>query len=296
MTRTKKDMGITGEKTTTVTKKETVKRRTVKKKENEKIVEKKPLPDPDSINLDENRWKTTYANPEKEESKDNEKETLTPAQYFEKVKESVNNETEENIRRLYDITKKCLERYVITHQKAAAKDCYARCQSLVKEFKLVELGITKWVERSVIDTFIDDVADECVCIIEMANYPRPIPEEIIDKISETVEIFDQFFIIFTDYTGEQRKKVAKEKRDKDPILFGNIFIDGKVSNKMYFIGDWEDEYCDLTLSQMISKMAEKYDGEIVHDINEEQLSMKEIEEKIAGKVKAKNIHVGDVVN
>lgn len=28
-------------------------------------------------------------------------------------------------------------------------------------------------------------------------------------------------------------------------------IDGEISNRLYFIGDWIDEYCDLTLDGLI---------------------------------------------
>ena len=59
--------------------------------------------------------------------------------------------------------------------------------------------------------------------------------------------------------GEKRSKVEKERKDKDPIMFGNIFEDGKPSKKMYVIGDWVDDFCDLTLDKMLQQLAEKKD-------------------------------------
>ena len=56
--------------------------------------------------------------------------------------------------------------------------------------------------------------------------------------------------------------VPRAKKEKDPILFG---IFGKwnengecilASNRMYVIGDWTDEYCDLTLGRMLTEFAE----------------------------------------
>ena len=41
-------------------------------------------------------------------------------------------------------------------------------------------------------------------------------------------------------------------KKRDPILFGLI----KGSRKLYYICDWIDEYCDLTLSQLIDKIGE----------------------------------------
>jgi len=46
----------------------------------------------------------------------------------------------------------------------------------------------------------------------------------------------------------------KEKeKAKDPILFGVM----KNSRNLYFIADWEDEYCDLTLSKMLNVLGKK---------------------------------------
>lgn len=221
------------------------------------------------------------------EEKKEEEVTLTPSEYFETVKGKINEETAENVKRLFDVTMKQLKKFTITGQKSAAKELYVRCLYLEKELKLINLGITKYVKRTDIDDYIDNVADDCVCVIEMKNFDRTIPDEIIDTVSKSMDIFDEFYVVFTDYTGETRSKVAKEKRDKDPILFGNIFIDGKVSPKMYFIGDWVDDYCDLTLDKMVSEIAKKEskeESDIVYDISDET-NLDSIEELLFGTTK-----------
>lgn len=216
-------------------------------------------------------------------------ETLTPSQYFESVKEKMETETQENIKRLYNVAIDKLKKYIITGQSNAAKELYAKCLYLEKESKLLEKGVNRYVLRQDIEEYIENVADECVCVIEMRNFDRPIPDEIIDVVSDTMDIFDEFFIVFTDYTGEKRSKVEKERRDKDPILFGNIFVDGKVSPKMYFIGDWIDEYCDLTLDKMIEALASKTSNEenkdkYVYDISN-PTTLDEIETALFGSSK-----------
>ena len=234
---------------------------------------------------------TTSHFPDPEKKEEEKEEPLTPAEYFEKVKAKIQDETPENIKLLYDTAIKQLKKFQITGQKAAAKELYAKCLHFEKEFRLIEKGFTKYVRRSDIEDYIDNVADECVVVIEMRNYERDIPDDIIEKVSETMEIFDEFYIIFTDYTGEKRAKVAKEKRDKDPFLFGNIFIDGKVSPKMYFIGDWIDEFCDLTLDKMIesiSKKRKKEKEEILYDINDKDL-LNQIGEEFKSKVSSNSI-------
>jgi len=212
---------------------------------------------------------------------------LTPAEYFEKVKSKMTEETPENIQLLYNVTMDKLKKYMITGQKAAAKELYAKCIYLEKEQKLIDKGVTKYVLRTDIDKYINDIADDCVCVIEMRNFDRSIPDEIVDVVADTMDIFDEFYIVFTDYTGEKRSKVEKERRDKDPILFGNIFIDGKVSPKMYFLGDWVDDYCDLTLDKMIeaiAKESKRKENEIVYDIKDSSL-LDNIEEELFGTTK-----------
>ena len=220
---------------------------------------------------------------------------LTPAEYFEKVKSKMTEETSENIQLLYNTTMSKLKKYMVTGQKAAAKELYAKCIYLEKEQKLIDKGVTKYVLRTDIDNFIDNIADDCVCVIEMRNFDRPIPDEIVDVVAETMDIFDEFYVVFTDYTGEKRSKVEKERRDKDPILFGNIFIDGKVSPKMYFIGDWIDDYCDLTLDKMIeviAKESKKKKEEIVYDIKDSSV-LDNLENELFGTTKRINAKTVD---
>ena len=193
---------------------------------------------------------------------------ITPAEYFESIKNKMENETKANLMNLYKVALKNLKKFMITGQTPAAKIVYSKCKALEKEVELMDHGITTFINRDIIDKYIDDVADDCVVVIELRNYERNIPDDIIDKVADTKEIFDDFYIVFTDYTGEKRAKVAKERRDKDPILFGNIFEDGKPSKKMYFIGDWVDEYCDLTLDKMMNALKESgYADDVDHIVD-----------------------------
>ena len=234
---------------------------------------------------------------EKELPEEQKVEVLSPSEYFEKIKGKMVEETSENVAKIYDVAVKQMKRFIVTGQKTAAKDLYTRCLYLEKEMNLLDTGITKYVERKEIENYIDNVADDCVVVTTMSDYDRIIPDEIIDVVAEVMDIFDEFYIVFTDYTGEKRSKVEKERREKDPILFGNIYVDGRVSQKMYFIGDWIDEYCDLTLDKMVSEIAkkEKKDkSEIVYDINDMSI-LDNIEKELFGsstRVEARTVSRG----
>lgn len=89
------------------------------------------------------------------------------------------------------------------------------------------------------------------------NYMRVIPPKVIKTIEKVNkwEIFDNYVILHYDpdeksfaQTIEEKKKEDQKRRD--PILFGVI----RGSNKLYYITDWIDEYCDLTLDKFVETL------------------------------------------
>lgn len=100
-------------------------------------------------------------------------------------------------------------------------------------------------------------------------------------------MFDKYYILYTDftYTGEkissgEINNVSKEK-EKDPILFGAFVKDSTtierttyMGDKLYFIADWEDEYCDLTLDKLMREMPE-----VVHNLDKKKIKKALIEKK-----------------
>lgn len=194
---------------------------------------------------------------------------MTPYQYFQFVKSKVNKMNDENLNKLYSISSELLEKYKKTGQVKAAKKLAFHIKSILKEKEIIDLGITKFVYRDDIENYIDNIAKDVVKIIELKNYPREIPDELVETIEKTKDIFDEMYVLFTDYTGEVEKKVEKER---DPILFGS-FIDRTVdemSQRMYYLGDWVDEYCDLTLDKLVSQINKSIVKEISipNDTNE----------------------------
>ena len=75
------------------------------------------------------------------------------------------------------------------------------------------------------------------------------------------KLFDKMYVVFTDYTKREERRVEAIKREKDPILFGTFqdTATRTVVERFYFIGDWTDEYCDLTLDKMVAVVKEKAD-------------------------------------
>lgn len=124
-----------------------------------------------------------------------------------------------------------------------------------KEREIVRLGVNTFVYRDDIEFYISNVASDVVKIIDLESYEREIPDEIVDIIAQVKDKFDQLYVVFTDYTGKVERQITNERRAKDPILFGT-FQNGKtrsVIDRFYYLGDWVDEYCDLTLDKMVNE-------------------------------------------
>ena len=201
---------------------------------------------------------------------------LSPSEYFEQVKERKNHITDEDLRKVYDNCLELLNKYKITGQKKGMKKLMFHLECIEKEREIVKMGINTFIYRDDIEEYIDNVAKDTVKIIELENYEREIPDEIVNLIAEVKDKFDQLYVVFTDYTGKVERQIKKERREKDPIVFG-IFqnqANRTVIDRFYYLGDWEDEYCDLTLDKMVNETEKTGKRNIVKTIS----TPKDIEE------------------
>lgn len=199
--------------------------------------------------------------------------TLTPSEYFDRLKDAKQTITIEKLKQSYDVILKLAEKYQRTGQDRSLGKLKFLAETLNKEEKLIPLGVTTFVYRDTIEDYIDNVADDVVKIIELASYMREIPDEIVEVIDKTKDIFTDFYVVFTDYTGKEERRVEQERRDKDPIIFGCFKNSSCVADRFYFLGDWVDEYCDLTLDKLVDKYREKRDGNVpTHAIDLPQTS------------------------
>lgn len=197
-----------------------------------------------------------------EKLKENEpKAMLTPQEYFDVMKEKKNNVTSEDLKKIYDNCLELANKYRITGQIRGLRKILFCLESIEKEKKLVDMGITTFIYKDDIDFYIDTIAntrnrrERPVKIIELERYEREIPDEIVDVIVKTKELFDQMYVVYTDYTGKEERKVEAERKQKDPILFGTFQNREKkvCIDRFYYLGDWVDEFCDLTLDKMVNE-------------------------------------------
>lgn len=172
------------------------------------------------------------------------KDTITPSQYFENLKNAKQTITTDALKNSYSIFIKLAKKYNELGQTEFKTEPLKKIDFLVdvlsKEEKLIEIGVTTFIYKDVIEDYIENIADKTVKIIEMSRYMRKIPDDLVEVVDKTKELFDEFYVVFTDYTGQEERKVEKERRDKDPILFGAFKNGSNVSDRFYFLGDWVD--------------------------------------------------------
>jgi hypothetical protein len=113
------------------------------------------------------------------------------------------------------------------------------------ETHMLSIGITHFVsEESVVKFY--KVCKRGVRLDYLKNFTRTIPPELVElKVAaDELEIFDNYAVLHYD---PNKKSWAETKQEiaakRDPILFGLL----KGRSDLYILGDWTDEYCDLTL-------------------------------------------------
>ncbi len=118
-----------------------------------------------------------------------------------------------------------------------AKGCY---------YAISEADVVKFVEKT----------ERGVNLCYLKNFIRPLPQEVVDKLNEvnSYEVFDNYVVMHYDPKNKAHKETKKEEaKRKDPILFGVI----SGSRKLYYITDWVDEVCDLTLEKFVDTLGAK---------------------------------------
>jgi len=111
-------------------------------------------------------------------------ELLTPENYFEYVKSKKNEMTVENLDVFYKNTIYLLEKYKKTNQISAMKKLMFIVNSIEREKVAIHKGVTQYVYLEDIEEYINNVSSKVVKIIDLENYPREIPDDIIENMKK----------------------------------------------------------------------------------------------------------------
>lgn len=156
-----------------------------------------------------------------------------------------------------------LESTAITNQIALRDKIHEKFGKFLREQEMIVCGFDKYFEQEILQAFVESVKDKVIKITPVKNYIRLIPKEVRERMEIAVEkkLFDDFVVIHTDPDNKAVEKTQAEK--KDPILCGVI----KESSRYYFVGDWQDELCDLTMDTILEHLGlEESDVSLSEDV------------------------------
>lgn len=201
---------------------------------------------------------------------------LTADECFSYLKDRKKNITDEELDKIYDNCLDLLNKYEITGQIQGMRKLIFHLQNIEKERELIKQGVNTFVYKSDIEDYVSNVAENAVKICEINDYERDIPDDIVEVVSRVKHLFTTMYVVYTDYTGKTERRIEATRRSTDPILFGSIMDrnSGVIVERFYFLGDWIDEFCDLTLDKMVSEVREKKGVNIKREIS----TPKDIEE------------------
>ena len=176
---------------------------------------------------------------------------ISPKLYFKYVKNKFGLLGGMRFKRRIEKLWRLAENYDKLGQEALSEQFLKRLIKETRESEMYALGYKIFIEKEFLEKFRHKVKGRGISITTLKNYTRVIPKKNQKEIMKAIKskLFDRIEIVHYDEDGEGSKMTSEEER-KDPIAFGRIL----ESNRYYFITDWEDKYCDLTLDDIVDKL------------------------------------------
>ena len=199
-----------------------------------------------------NKIKSLFKKKESEVKED--EKYMDALQFFSMVKASSKESVATYRDRVSDYLKS-IHNAVTVGQTALVEDLLRGLVTNKYESVLFAEGLYYVVNEQQMVSFVKQ-CEKGIKLEYVKNFTRPMPQDVVDKIAKInqLEVFDNYVVLYYDPEGKVYKETAREEaKRKDPIVFGVI----AGSEKLYYIADWVDEYCDLTLEAFIDAIGVK---------------------------------------
>lgn len=191
-----------------------------------------------------------------------EAKTILANEYFNGVKTKAEYLQDEDIIKEMKYLPAQIEQLKQVGQNGLAEKLKKNIKYLFNERLLLKNGFDKYVHRKDITRYVELVKDKKVHVCELDKFPRLIPDapRALLLKAQSLNIFKDFWVVYVDYTGDSDSTLTDEEKkqrakNRDPIIFGTFeSVETGTIDKMYFICDWTDEYCDLTLDKMVKEL------------------------------------------
>ena len=229
-----------------------------------------------------NKIKSLFKKKESEVKED--EKYMDALQFFSMVKASSKESVATYRDRVSDYLKS-IHNAVTVGQTALVEDLLRGLVTNKYESVLFAEGLYYVVNEQQMVSFVKQ-CEKGIKLEYVKNFTRPMPQDIVDKIAKInqLEVFDNYVVLYYDPDGKIYKETAREEaKRKDPIIFGVI----AGSEKLYYVADWVDDYCDLTLEAFIDAIGVKKDelhmdydpSKVKNDNNSNEVSKKKKKSK-----------------
>jgi hypothetical protein len=200
----------------------------------------------------------------KKKEKEDKKKAMTILNFFSSLAQSLNEiPSYQDIALHYETA---ISNAAKAGQTALVEQFKSRLESAKSEIQLVNAGLNKYlVEGQIVDFYNKANKEQKLKLTWIKNFIKPIPSKILDAKTKLDEqfIFDNYVILHYDPNNDATTLTKQEEEiKKDPILFGLI----RGSRRLYYVGDWVDDYCNLTLDVVVETL-----GEYVNTVNNEKV-------------------------
>jgi hypothetical protein len=159
-----------------------------------------------------------------------------------------------------DKVKALAQKYLSLGHSALGEKFLNKIAYEVRMSEIYASGVKMFLSKTLIDHYKYKVRDGHIADTQFDKYTGVIPEHIL-KVKNELEkrkIFDAFIIYHYWNEELEEKKEKKQPRTaeeksamRDPILFG---VCADIPDKLFFIADWDDDYCDLTFDELINQL------------------------------------------
>jgi hypothetical protein len=192
-------------------------------------------------------------------------------------------EIEQRLRNLRLVIQSCSE----TGQTALADQMLIEQATAIRQQEVAAAGYDTFVTLKDVMKFKDKTKTQ-IDWAPLEKFPRPIPQGIRNKIATVKKknLFDELMVLFHNPTKEQLSSTKEKIISKDPILFGRFAYAPEV---LYFICDWEDEVCHLTMKEFVKQLSQA-------DPEFETQTVKPIGRKEAEAIKERAMEKATVLN
>jgi len=139
-----------------------------------------------------------------------------------------------------------------TGQTALKEKLTQQLHAVRGEAHLFDLDLKKFITADTLIKFVKQ-SPKGLRLDWLPNFTRRIPKDCIERKKKCDDrfVFDNYVILHYDPKGKSyRETKAEAEARRDPILFG--VMEGR--ERLYFIGDWIDEECDLTLEDIATAL------------------------------------------